>query len=156
MRGLLAALVIVFLIVLGLGLYLDWFSFTVNRDAEGKGSGVTFQVNQKQIAKDTERAGQAVKNFGKQIAPGAGNGQPAATHTVKGTLMNVDQKDRQLTIKTADDKAVAVVLPQDTKIRRNDVEVNLDGLMPGDRLEVIYRDEDGKHVADAVTVLPGV
>jgi len=36
------------------------------------------------------------------------------------------------------------------------VEVNLDGLMTGDRLEVNYRDEDGKHVSYAVTVLPGV
>ena len=51
---------------------------------------------------------------------------------------------------------VEVVLPQAAKIRRNDVDVNLDGLMPGDRLEVIYRDENGKHVADKVTVLSGV
>jgi hypothetical protein len=148
------ALVIVFVIAVGLGLYFDWFGFRVNRNEEGKATGVSFQVNQERIAKDTERATQAVKNLGKKIS-GSGNGQ-AATHTVKGTLMNVDQKDRQLTLKTADDKAVEVVLPQATKIRRNDVEVNLDGLMPGDRLEVIYRDEDGKHKADSVTVLSGV
>jgi hypothetical protein len=154
MRGILVALVIVFLIALGLGLYFDWFSFKMNRNEEGKSTGVTFQVNRERIAKDTERAGQAVKNLGKKVS-GSGNGQ-AATHTVKGTLMNVDQKERQLTLKTADDKAVEVVLPKDTKIRRNDVEVNVDGLMPGDRLEVIYRDEDGKNVADKVTVVPGV
>jgi predicted negative regulator of RcsB-dependent stress response len=154
MRGFLAALVIVFLIALGLGLYFDWFSFKLNRNEEGKASGVSFQVDRERIAKDTERASQAVKNLGQKIS-GSGNGQ-AATHTVKGTLMNVDQKDRQLTLKTSEDKAVEVVLPQATKIRRNDVEVNLDGLMPGDRLEVIYRDEDGKNVADKVTVLPGV
>jgi hypothetical protein len=149
--------VIVFVIAVGLGLYFDWFGFRVNRNEEGKASGVSFQVNRERIAKDTERASQAVKNLGKKIT-GSGNGQAAAAekHTVKGTLMNVDQKERQLTIKTADDKAVEVVLPQATKIRRNDVEVNLDGLMPGDRLEVIYRDEDGKHKADSVTVLPGV
>jgi hypothetical protein len=156
MRKVLVALVIVFVIAVGLGLYFDWFGFRVNRDAEGKSTGVSFQVDRERIAKDTERVTQGVKNLGKKIT-GSGNGQAAAaTHTVKGTLMNVDPKDRQLTLKTADDKAVEVVLPQDTKIRRNDVEVNLDGLMPGDRLEVIYRDEDGKHKADSVTVVSGV
>ena len=151
MRKLIVALVIVFVIAVGLGLYFDWFGFRVNRNEEGKATGVSFQVNKERIAKDTERATEAVKNLGKKIS-----GSGAATHTVKGTLMNVDQKDRQLTLKTADDKEVPVVLPQATKIRRNDVDVNLDGLMPGDRLEVIYRDEDGKHVADKVTVVSGV
>jgi hypothetical protein len=51
---------------------------------------------------------------------------------------------------------VTVQLQPDTKIRRNDVDVNMGGLMPGDLLEVIYRDEGGKHVAETVTVLPGV
>src|SRR5262249_2343770 len=95
---------------------------------KGEGTGVTFQVNPERIAKDTERAGQAVKTPGKKI-PGSGDGQ-AATHAVKGTLMNVDQKGRQLTLKTADDKEVPVMLPQATKIRRNGVDVKLEELMP--------------------------
>jgi hypothetical protein len=150
MRGLFTALVLLFLIVLGLGLYFDWFSFSVNRNAEGQGNGVTFHVNREQIAKDTERAGQAVKNLGQKITPGS------ATHTAKGTLKSVDEADRQLTLNTAGNQPVTVLLRPDTKIRRNDVEVNMGGLMPGDLLEVIYRDEGGKHVADTVTVLPGV
>jgi hypothetical protein len=69
--------------------------------------------------------------------------------------MSVDEADRQLTLKTGDDRPLTVRVPAETKIRRNDVEVNMGGLMAGDRLEVIYRDEGGKHVADSVTVVPG-
>jgi hypothetical protein len=155
MRGLFAALVIVFLIILGVGFYLDWFSFTLNRNPEGNVSGGTFHVNRERIAKDTARAGQAVSNVGKKIQQEARN-STAATHTVQGTLMNVDEAERQLTLKTADKGSVTVRLQPDTKIRRNDVEVNMGGLMPGDRLEVTYRDEQGKHMAESVTVLPGV
>jgi hypothetical protein len=147
--------VIVFVIAVGLGLYFDWFGFRVNRNEEGKATGVSFQVNRERIAKDTERAGQAAKNFGKKIASAVGSDRAAATRKVQGTLMNVDEAARQLTLKTPDDQPVTVRLQRDAKIRRNDVDVNLGGLMAGDRLEVIYRDEDGKHVADSVTVLSG-
>src|SRR5262249_13078532 len=146
-------LLILFLIVVGLGLYFDWFSFSMNRNEEGKGSGVTFNVNRERIAKDTERASQAVKNLGKKLAPAGG--KDAATQTVKGTLMSVNEAARQLTLKTGADQPVTVRVPTETKIRRNDVEVNMGGLMTGDLLEVIYRDEGGKHVADSVTVVPG-
>src|SRR5262249_21256896 len=119
MRGLLVALVIVFLIALGLGLYFDWFSFKMNRNEEGKGTGVTFKVNGRRTAKDAERAGQAVKNLGKKAAPGAGG--KTAPRTVQATLMNVDEAARQLTPKTADDQPVTVRLQNNTKIRRSDV-----------------------------------
>src|SRR5438067_12265179 len=115
MRGLFAALVIVFLVILGLGLYLDWFSFTVNRNPEGGVSGGTFHVNRERIAKDTERAGQAVSNLGKKIQQGPRNAT-AATHTVKGTLMNVNETDQQLTLNTGDNQPVTVRLQPDTRI----------------------------------------
>ena len=153
MRGLFATLLVLFLVVLGLGLYFDWFSFAWNRTDEGKRNGVSFKVNRDRIADDTERAGQAVKNLGHRIAPAAHNAQ---THTVKGTITNVDMADRQLTLATADNPSLTVVLPADARVRRNDVDSNLGALVMGDRVEVVYRDDNGKHVADSVTVVPGV
>jgi hypothetical protein len=152
MRGFFATLVILFLVVLGLGLYFDWFHFSWNRNDEGKQNGVSFNVNRERIAHDTERAGQAVKNVGRKVAQAAHSAQ---THTVRGTVTKVDMTDRQLTLTTADNQSLTVVLPTNARIRRNDVNANVENLAAGDRVEVVYRDENGKHMADSVTVLPG-
>ncbi len=156
MRGFFGALLVLFLIVLGVGLYLGWFSFTVDRNAEGQKTGVSFNVNRQQVGRDYERAGQTMKDLGKKIAhrtensPAAGN-----THTVKGTLMNADAADRQLTLNTVENRPITVLVQPDTKIRRHDVQIDMDGLVAGDHLQVIYRDENGKHVAESVTAEPG-
>jgi hypothetical protein len=130
----------------------EGISFKMNRNDEGKRSGVSVKVNRGKIAHDTERAGQAVKNFGRKIAPAA---HDATTHTVKGTVTNVDMNDRKLTLTTADNQSLTVVLPSNARISRNDVNANVENLAAGDRVEVVYRDENGKHVADSVTVMPG-
>jgi hypothetical protein len=154
MRGLFTLLLIVFLVLLGLGLYLDWFRFLVNRNAEGQGTGVTFQVNREKIARDTEKLGQEVRHLGKKVQQQAHKGAAPAPQAVKGKLMNVDQAEHRLLIKTGDNHTLTVVTGPKTKISRHAVEVPLNELMEGDHLEVLYREENGKHVAESITVDP--
>jgi Cu/Ag efflux protein CusF len=153
MRGFFAALLILFVVALGLGLYFDWFNVSWNRNDEGKRNGVSVNVNRGKIAHDTERASEAVKNMGRKIAPAA---HSTTTHTIKGTVTSVDMNDRRVTLTTADNQTLTVVLPNNARISRNNVSANVENLAMGDRVEVVYRDEDGKHVADSVTVVPGV
>jgi hypothetical protein len=159
MRTLFALLLLVFLVVVGLGFYLDWFNFSVNRDAQGNGRGVSFNVNREKIAQSAARAGEGIQKVGKKVEQEAhkvtGSAAPA-THTVRGRLKTVDAADHLLTIKTPDNRQVTVRTAPETKIRRHEVQVNMDELMEGDRLEVQYRDENGSHVATAIVVEPSI
>ena len=150
MRGFFALLLILFVVVIGVGLYFHWFSFALNRNAEGQTTGMSFNFNRGRVANTTERAGQAVKNLGKKIGHAG-----TITHTVTGTLTNVDGEHRQITVNTAKNRPVTVQVQPDTQIRRNDVKANINDLVDGDHLQVIYRDENDKHVAQSVTVESG-
>jgi hypothetical protein len=154
MRVLLILLLVVVVAVGGLGFYLGWWGFTKARDAEGKATGVTFNVNQKRIAEDTKKAGAAIRNLGKKVPQGTQQ-EAKATQAVKGTLKKVEPAERRLSINTAEKGSVTVQTGPGTKIRRNDVDVRVNELREGDSLEVLYRDENGKHVAESVTAKPG-
>jgi hypothetical protein len=158
MRGFFIVLLVVLVGVAGLGFYLDWWGFTRSRDAEGKTTGVTFNVNQKRIAEDTKKAGEAIHDLAKKAhleSRDAASGEAVAPQTVKGALKKVDAAERRLTLTTPEDRPITVETGAATKIRRNDVEVRLNELMEGDRLVVQYRDENGKHVAQSITAEPG-
>jgi hypothetical protein len=154
MRVFLILLLVVVVAVGGLGFYFGWWGFTKTRDAEGKATGVTFNVNQQRIAEDTKKAKTAIRNLGKKGQEGTQQ-EAKATQTVKGTLKKVEPAERRLTLNTAEKGSVTVQTVPDTKIRRNDVDVRVNELREGDSLEVLYRDENGKHVAESVTAKPG-
>jgi len=159
MRGLLIALLLVFLTVLGVGLYLDWFHFSLRRNPDtDRVNGVSFEVNRGRIAKDAERTGEGIRRLGKQVqqtAHSAAAEESGQTRKVGGRLVSVDEGARRLTIETAEKGPLTLHTGPATKIRRHEVEVNLNGLMETDWLEVVYRDEGGKHVAQSITVVPG-
>jgi Cu/Ag efflux protein CusF len=159
MRGLLTALLVVFLVVLGLGLYLDWFHFSLRRNPESdRVNGVSFDVNRERMARDAARVGEGVRDFGKRVqqtAHQAANEEAGRTQQAQGRVTGVDESARRLTIATADNAPLTLDTRSATKIRRNEVEVNLNGLVVGDRVQVVYADENGKHVARTITVVPG-
>ena len=157
MRALLIVLLVVLVAVAGLGFYLDWWGFTKTRDAEGKATGVTFNVNKERIAEDTKKAGNAIRNLGKKVQGSReeASREDAATQTVKGTLKKVEPAEHRLTVNTAENRPVTVETGPATKVRRNDVDVRLNDLMEGDRLVVSYRGESGKKVAQSITVESG-
>jgi len=157
MRGLLTALFLVFLVVLGVGLYLDWFHFSLRRNPESERiNGVAFEVNRGRMAEDAARVGEGIRTFGKRVQQTAHKAAEEEGGQVRGRVASVDEANRQLTLTTADNNSLTLQTGPATKIRRNEVEVNLNGLMEGDRVQAVYRDEGGKHVARTITVVPGV
>ena len=155
MRALLVAVVLVVVAVFGLGLYMGWFQFGLRRNPDtDKVSGVTFKVDQKKIGEDAKRTREGIRNLGQRLKERVSKGTEQ-THEAQGQLMKVDEPNHQLTIKTAANETLTLHTGAATKIRRNEVEVKLNALMEGDRLQVRYKDENGKHVAETVTVVAG-
>jgi len=158
MLRLLGALLVVFLIVLGVGYYLNWFNFAVQRDAAGNRVGVSVEVNKDRIKHDSDRFDQGVSNFGKKVGEGVREAVAKTrgqSHTVKGDLMKVEEGASRLTLQTSDNQTLAVQVEGATRIRRNNVNVNMGELMEGDHLVVAYREQDGRKVAETITVEPG-
>ncbi len=157
MRILLGTLVLVFLVVLGIGLYLGWFSFSTRRDQEGKVNGVSLNVNRKQIEEDTKRAREGIRKAGERVREGA---EEAAEHvrsapqTVEGTLVSVNEGEARLSVRMADNKTVALDTTGATRVRRHEVDVPVGQLMEGDRVVVRYHEQNGRNVAEAITVQP--
>jgi Cu/Ag efflux protein CusF len=148
-------------VVLGVGFYLGWFRLSAHRDASNEQIHVTFDINRGKIEQDANKARAQVGQAGRQIAQGAkdvaGKVSAAVTgsHQAKGEVVKIDETDSRLTIHTEDNKTLTVQAEPSTKIRRNGVDVNMDSLTEGDHVLVLYRDENGKNIAQTITVKPG-
>jgi hypothetical protein len=63
MRNFIVALVVIAVIVIGLGVYLDWFNFSTSERGSGKVDvGVT--IDKEKIKEDAEKAKEKAKNLG--------------------------------------------------------------------------------------------
>ena len=62
MRRLLFGLLVCALVVIAVGFYLNWFSFSVSTAPDGERSNATLTVDRDRIKKDTEKARQKVED----------------------------------------------------------------------------------------------
>jgi hypothetical protein len=156
MRTLLLTLFLAAVVVLGLGFYLGWFTFTAQRDPATDQVHLKFDVHRGKIAQDAKRAEEQVSEAARRAKGAAEKAIDAvkSTHRAKGELVKVDGADARLTIHTEDNKTLTVQTQPETKIRRHGVDVNMDNLTEGDHLLVEYREENGRNVAQAITVKP--
>jgi uncharacterized protein (UPF0333 family) len=121
MRGFLIAIAVLVAAVIGLGFYLDWFTFGVNRD---------------KIAAD-------VKTVQKTFT--------GSSEEKTGTIKAVEVAENRFTLATAGDPEMTVVLTDRSKVWRNKEAATVADLKAGDEVTVKFRDKDGKHEATSVT-----
>ncbi len=121
MRGLLIAIVVLIVVVIGLGFYLNWFTFTVDRD---KIDADVKTAQQKLTGKSEERTG---------------------------TIKVVEVAENRFTLATAGDPEMTVLLTNGAKIWRNKEAATLADLKTGDEVTVQFRDKGGNHEATSVT-----
>jgi len=136
-------------VVLGLGFYLNWFSLSARGEAATAQVHLMVEVNHGKIGQEAQQA--QVPKEAVALLGAAPRGDVRA----KGELIKLEQGDNRLTIRTSDNKTLTFVAEATTKIRRNGVDVNLDSLTEGDHVLVLYREANGKNIAQAVTVKPG-
>jgi hypothetical protein len=155
MRGLIVAVLLVGAVILGVGFYLDWFGFRVNRDPDNKQVDLTFNVNRERIQQDASKIKEEVTRFGQRVQEGARDlAGKVGLNTVEGKVARIDGTTGLVTVTTADSKSVTLESAATTKIRRHDVDVNLNALMQGDEVVVRYRVENGRNIAESITAGP--
>jgi hypothetical protein len=138
MRAILLALLLVVVVVLGVGFYLGWFHLSARHDAATDQVHLVFDINRGKIEQDAKKAG-----------------APKESHQAKGQVVEIDEATSRLSIRTADEKTLTIQAEPSTMIRRDGVDVGMDSLTQGDRVLVLYREENGKNVAESITVTPG-
>ena len=152
MRRLLGSLVVLIAIVVVIGIWRGWFDFRSN-SREGDGNRTySVDVNRTQIAKDTAVVGQSARQVGERIKENVEN--VAGQHSANGIIIRVERKDKLLQIRTSENKELTIAIEPSTKIVENEESVQLDGLRDGERVWITYSVQDGKNVAQSITVLP--
>ena len=121
MRGFLIAIVVLIVVVIGLGFYLNWFTFTVDRD---KIDADVKTVQQELTGKSQEKTG---------------------------TIKAVEVAENRFTLATAGAPEMTVRLADGSKIWRNKEAATLADFKAGDEVTVQFRDKGGKHEATSVT-----
>jgi Cu/Ag efflux protein CusF len=121
MRGFLIVIAVVVAGVIGLGFYLNWFTFTVDRDK----IGADVKTVQKTFTgKSEERTG---------------------------TIKAVEVAENRFTLATAGGPEMTVLVTDGSKVWRNKEAATLADLKAGDEVTVQFRDQGGKHEATSVT-----
>jgi cold shock CspA family protein len=126
MRNLLIVLIVLAAGVVGLGLYRNWFSVTVNK---GK-------------MKDDA-------NTAKDLAADVFKGK---TKETTGTVKTVEQAESRFTVKTEDNPEMIFLLSDASKFSTNQEAGKRADLKAGDQVTVKFREKDGKNQATSVVI----
>jgi hypothetical protein len=142
MARFLLALVVIACVVLGLGFYLGWFQFGVDR---GK------------VDADLAKAKEQTKDLGRKARNAADRATEGAkvlteTQTAKGQVKQVDPPEHRIVVETTDHKDLTLYTDAGSKVERNGQAVGPDGLRAGDPVTVAYQVKDGKNFVTRVTV----
>ncbi len=121
MRGFIIAIVVLVAAVIGLGFYLDWFTFAVHGD---KMEADLKNVQETLAGKAEERTG---------------------------TIKAVEVAEHRFTLATAAGPEMTVLMTDSSKVWRNKEAATLADLKAGDEVTVQFRDKGGKHEATSVT-----
>lgn len=132
-----SGLFIVLVIVLGIGFYLGWFQFATDRDEENKSYLIKLAINYGKLAGDTEVARQKGHDI---INPATG------TKSVRGTLGKIDEAQHFFILLADDNTEYVFLVPSTTS-------VGLKELHSGDPVTVEYKGDDGRNIAQSVTVI---
>jgi hypothetical protein len=143
MRGVCAVLIVLVALGLGLGVYLNWFGMTVDKEkikddtagARDKVNGLEKRIEDK-VAQAKEKAGTK------------GSGGQAAT----GKVNKVEVADSRFEMTTTDSKDVTVYTDASSELRLNGEGFKLENLRLADDVTVAYDVKDGKNLATSVTV----
>jgi hypothetical protein len=152
MRKAIVTLVVVLIVVtIGLGFYRDWFNFSTKRNAQGDDKvTLSLEVDRGKIKQDIEAAKQKVKEIGRT---GKENVEAlAGAATEKGTVVNVEEAGQRFTLMTADNKQLAIQMDSSSQVHLREAERHLKDLRAGDRVTVVYKVNDGKNIAQSVTI----
>ena len=153
MRRLLGTLVVLIAIVLGVGIWRGWFDFRSPSNSGGeKGTSYSVDVDRTQIERDTAAVERAARQTGERIKENVQG--VAAKHTANGIINEVGRTEKNLRVRTYDNKDLTVSIEPSTKIMENEQNMQLDGLQKGEQVWISYSVQDGKNVARSITLLP--
>jgi len=134
-KRIIGGLAIVAAVGLGLGLYLGWFRFSTHRDVDNNMYVCSLEIHNGRISGDTETVKDKAKDLGVPID---------TTKTAHGTFVKAEDNDH-FVLQTEGRKEMTFQVPPSSKARVKD-------LHPGDNVKVNYKVEDGKDIAQTITV----
>lgn len=132
MIRLLGSLVVVVFVVLVVGFFTGWFSFSAETQA-GE-TDLSLRVNRGEIEKDVRGIGDKIEE---QVEK-ATSDQETDAQTVEGTVVALDTRGGRLDLRTSDDSVRTFVVPSAAVIRKGADPIALDGIALGDRLGVTW------------------
>jgi cold shock CspA family protein len=131
---LLGTLVVVVGVVLVVGLFFDWWSFS--KTDTGNGTNVSFQVNEDKLDADTAKAKRKIEGL-------ADDDEADEVDRLEGRLVAVDLNNRSITVLPTTGGEVMFSVRDDTQIHLAGREVDLSNLEPGQRVVVHYAHRAG-------------
>jgi hypothetical protein len=136
-------LLVVVLVCVGLGWYLDWFHMSSSATTS------TVELDKAKAKADIK----AVENKAEQVAEKVKSKVQAST-TDSGTVAAVDASTRMLTLTTANDRKIAIEIRDDSVIRVGGKPGRITDLLPNQAATCVHKVEDGKNVCVSLTVNP--
>jgi hypothetical protein len=145
------ALIVLIVVFVGLGFYLNWFEFSAGRNTQDdKKVTLKLDVDTAKIKEDTATAKDKAKEMGDKLKSNVDTS--LATETAKGSIVRVEEADRRITLMSDTNKELTIQMESSSKVRVKDADVQLKDLKVGDRVTVVYKSKEGRNIAQTVTV----
>ena len=119
MRHLLGTLVVLAGILIAIGIWRGWFDFRSHSHPEDE-NRITYRVDvsRNQIDRDAAEVERSARQVGERIKENVHDA--AGQHTANGTISQVERMEKQLQIRTSENKVLTIAIGPSTKIVENE------------------------------------
>ncbi len=152
--GLLKLLFVLIVVVLAIGLWRSWFSFSMKSNEKSASTNtttkVTMTIDQNRLREDATAVVEAAQKGVQELqekAKGLQNGS-----TVAGKVTSINRDENRLTVKNGD--AVTLHVTKETTITKGESSLGFKEIKPDDRVRVTYRKTESANHADSITIQP--
>ena len=134
------------LLILAIGFWQNWFTFSMEEGSGDKAVDLTFSVHPSAIQRDAREVGRQVSQAEQHMEA------IAEVQSAEGVVTQVEATGLTLAIRSGD-SSLTFQLAESAEIRVKDQAATLSQLRVGDQITVVYRVRDNTNIAEKVTVL---
>lgn len=147
LAGIVLVLNLLALLVLGVGLALGWFGFSVNNEQPGQ-MRVVFALNTSKVAESVEEGIEQTQDASESVVA------VAQQETVRGKVSEISPTEDKMTVASEDEGEIVVTWNDVTEVEIDGKPSQMQRIAQGDPVRVIFRTKDGENFALKVVLMP--
>ena len=153
--GLFKFLFVLVIVVLAIGLWRSWFSFSMKSNEVASSTNemtkVTMTIDRNRVREDAVAVAEAAQKGVEEIKKKA-QGLKGDVTTITGEVTDIGKDERRITVERKRGGQIELHVPKKTGVAKGDETLSFKAIKPKDWVSVTYRQTDSTNQVDSITI----